>query len=102
MGVSGQCHAPAALYPKERTPLSTEQEAVWASELVGTQETRGQCRVSNPGRPVCSQALYRLSYPSSLLFSCDNGKKHLRPEILRSHGGEDVHRGLPRCDTVYV
>jgi hypothetical protein len=34
MGVSGQRHAPAALYPRERTPVPTVQEAGWASEPV--------------------------------------------------------------------
>jgi hypothetical protein len=48
-GVSGQCHAPAALYPRQRTH--------------GTPCTGG--RGSNPGRPGCSHTLYWLSYPSS-------------------------------------
>jgi hypothetical protein len=39
MVVSGQCHAPAALYPREMTPppVPIGQEAEWASELVRTQ-----------------------------------------------------------------
>jgi hypothetical protein len=37
MGVSGQRHAPAALYNRERTPVSIGQEAGWTSELVWTQ-----------------------------------------------------------------
>jgi hypothetical protein len=36
-GMSGQRHAPAALYPRGRTPEPTVQEAGWASELVWTQ-----------------------------------------------------------------
>jgi hypothetical protein len=36
MGVSGQRHASAALYPGERTPVPIEQEAGWAPELVWT------------------------------------------------------------------
>jgi hypothetical protein len=36
MGVSGQRHAPAALYPRDRTPIPIGQEAGWASELVWT------------------------------------------------------------------
>jgi hypothetical protein len=31
MGVSGQRHAPAALYPRERDPVPTGQEAGWAT-----------------------------------------------------------------------
>jgi hypothetical protein len=37
MGVSGQRHAPASLYPRERTPGTIVQEAGWASEPVWTQ-----------------------------------------------------------------
>jgi hypothetical protein len=38
MGVSGQHHAPAALYPPEKgPPVSIEQEAEWAPEPVWTQ-----------------------------------------------------------------
>jgi hypothetical protein len=37
MGVSAQRHAPAALYPRERTPIPIGQEAGWAPELVWTQ-----------------------------------------------------------------
>jgi hypothetical protein len=37
MGVSGQQHAPAALYPGERTPVPIGQEAGWAPEPVWTQ-----------------------------------------------------------------
>jgi hypothetical protein len=59
-GVSGQCHAPAALYPREWIPVSTGQEVGWASELAWTQ-ARGKilCHTwgSNPGCLVCSQKL---------------------------------------------
>jgi hypothetical protein len=37
MGVSGQRHAPAAIWPAERTPVPIVQEAGWASEPVWTQ-----------------------------------------------------------------
>jgi hypothetical protein len=37
MGVNGQRHVPAALYPWERTPVSIGQEAGWAAELVWAQ-----------------------------------------------------------------
>jgi hypothetical protein len=37
MGVSAQRHAPAALYPREKTPIPIVQDAEWASEQVWTQ-----------------------------------------------------------------
>jgi hypothetical protein len=37
-----------------------------ASELVWTQRLKILCRGSTPGRPVCSQTLYWLSYPRRL------------------------------------
>jgi hypothetical protein len=37
MGMSGQHHAPAALYPRERPSVLIVREAGWASELVWTQ-----------------------------------------------------------------
>jgi hypothetical protein len=37
MGVGGQRHAPAALYPGKGPPVPIGQEAGWASELVWTQ-----------------------------------------------------------------
>jgi hypothetical protein len=35
--VSGQRHAPTAIYPRQRTLSAIVQEAGWASELVWTQ-----------------------------------------------------------------
>jgi hypothetical protein len=55
-GVSGQRHAPAALYPRARTP-----DAYWTGGWVGLRagldtEARGKtlclCRGSSPDRPV--------------------------------------------------
>jgi hypothetical protein len=69
-GVSG-CHAPAVLYPWEMNP-----GIPWTGGWVGLRagldtEAKGKilciCRGSNPGRLACSQTLYCLSYPSSLL-----------------------------------
>jgi hypothetical protein len=63
-GVSGQHHAPAALYPRERTPVPIVQEAGWASEPVWTQRLEEKSFVcagiepGSPGRPVRSQTLY--------------------------------------------
>jgi hypothetical protein len=57
MGVSGQHHAPAALYPREKDPsVPIVQEAGWAPEPVWTQrlEEKILCprRGSNPDRAV--------------------------------------------------
>jgi hypothetical protein len=62
MGVSGQRHAPAALYPREKTP-GTHCTGGWVGRRAGLDaEARGKilclCRGSNPGRPVRSQTLY--------------------------------------------
>jgi hypothetical protein len=56
-GVSGQRHAPAALYPRERTP-GTNWTGGWVDFRAGLDtEARGKipcpCRGSNPVRPVC-------------------------------------------------
>jgi hypothetical protein len=62
--VSGQHHAPAALYPGERAP-GTHCTGGWVGPRVGLDaEVRGKilclCRGSNTGRPVRSQTLYWL------------------------------------------
>jgi hypothetical protein len=56
MGVSGQSHAPAALYPGERTP-GTHCTGGWVGPRAGLDtEVREKilcpCRESNPDRPV--------------------------------------------------
>jgi hypothetical protein len=61
MGVSGQRHAPAALYPREKDP--THYTGGWVGHRAGLDAgTRRKilcpCRGSNPGRPVRSQSLY--------------------------------------------
>ena len=63
-GVSGQQHAPAALYPRERP--GTHFTGGWvgpSAGLDGCGKSRPQ-RDSIPDRPVRSQSLYRLSYPA--------------------------------------
>jgi hypothetical protein len=69
MGVSGQHHAPAALYPRGIDP-GTHWTRGWVGPRAGLDaEARRKilclCRGSNPGLPVRSQTLYRLSYPGS-------------------------------------
>jgi hypothetical protein len=65
MGVSGQHHAPAALYPVERTP-GAHCTGGWVGFRAGLDtEARGKInylyRGSNPGRPVCIQTLLTVS-----------------------------------------
>jgi hypothetical protein len=56
MAVSGQRHAPAALYLRKRPPVPIVQEAGWAPELVWTQRLEEKsfrlCQGSNLDRPV--------------------------------------------------
>jgi hypothetical protein len=59
--VSGQVHAPAALYFQESTP-GTHWVGGWVGLRAGLDtEARGKilcvCRGSNSGRPVCSPTL---------------------------------------------
>jgi hypothetical protein len=59
--VSGQRHAPAALYPRERT-AGTHCTGGWVGLRAGLNtEARGKilcfCQGWNPGRPVSSQTL---------------------------------------------
>jgi hypothetical protein len=68
MGVSGQHFAPTALYSLGKNP-NTHWIGGWVGLIAGldTEATRKilfLCRGSNPGRPVCSQKLYWLSYPT--------------------------------------
>jgi hypothetical protein len=72
MGVSGQRHAPAALYPRGKDPR-THWIGGWVGPRAGldagdTRKILCPCRGSNPDRPARSQTLYRLSYRGSLHF----------------------------------
>ena len=62
--MSGQQHAPAALYPPRKDPVPILQEAGWVLGPVWTGEKSRPHRDSMPDRPACSQSLYRLSYPA--------------------------------------
>jgi hypothetical protein len=62
MGVRGQRHIPATFYPYEMTP-GTQWIGGWVDLRAGLNtEERGKIlclyRGSNPGHPVCSQALF--------------------------------------------
>ena len=69
--MSGQQHAPAALYPKkDRVPYL--KEGGWTPGPVWTGGKSRPHRDSIPDRPARSQPLYRLSYPvhiTTLVFS---------------------------------
>jgi hypothetical protein len=55
---------PWPLYPRERDPLSIEQEAGWAPELVWTGvENLAPTGIRSPDRPASSNSLYRQHYP---------------------------------------
>jgi hypothetical protein len=59
MGVGGQRHAPA-VYPRERDPLPTLQEAGWAPGPVWTgAENLAPTGIRSPDRPARSESLYR-------------------------------------------
>jgi hypothetical protein len=62
MGVTGQCHVPAALYPRGKDP-GTHWTGGWVGPRAGLDaEARRKilclCRGSNPDRPARSQTLY--------------------------------------------
>jgi hypothetical protein len=59
MGVSGQRHAPAALYPGEMTPVPIGQEAGWATEPVWTQRLEEKSFVSTGDRTPVVQSVVR-------------------------------------------
>ena len=62
--MSGQRHAPAALYPG-KDPVPIVQKAGWAPGPVWTgAENLAPTGFRSPGRPARSQSLYRLSYPA--------------------------------------
>ena len=66
-GVSGQQHAPAALYPG-KDPVPILQEAEWAPGPVWTGRKSRLHRDSIPDSPARSQSLYRLSYPAHIIL----------------------------------
>jgi len=82
-GVSGQQHAPAALYPRERH--GTHYTGGWgAPGPVWTGGNSRPHRDSIPDRPGRSQLLYQLSYPThcfiSLMYFKHNGMLSTKKE----------------------
>jgi hypothetical protein len=59
MGVSGQRHAPAALYPGKGPPIPIEEEAGWAPEPVWTQRLEEKSSVPVGDRTPIVQSVVR-------------------------------------------
>jgi hypothetical protein len=68
MGVSGQRHAPAALYPREKGPPRTHCTGGWVGPKAGLDtEARGKILsplpgIGSPGRPAHSQTIQLSTY----------------------------------------
>ena len=63
MGVGGQRHAQAALFPG-KGPVPVVLEPGWAPGLIWTgAENLSSTGIRSPDRPARSESLYRLSYP---------------------------------------
>jgi hypothetical protein len=83
--VSGQRHAAAALYPRERP--GTHCTGGWVGLRAGLDrcgKSRPPNRIRSPDRPACSQSLYRLSYPAHKLplnTAQYSGKAQFRPRV---------------------
>jgi hypothetical protein len=76
MGVSGQRHAPAALYPRRKDPqYPTHCSGGWVGPRAGLDAGARRkilCRGSNLDHPARSQTLYCLSYRGSSRFYCSS------------------------------
>jgi hypothetical protein len=59
MGVSGQHHAPAALYPRGKTPVPLGQEAGWTPEPVWAQSLQEKSSASVGDRTPVVQSVVR-------------------------------------------
>jgi hypothetical protein len=112
MGVRGQRHDPAALYPRERTP-GTHCTWGWVGLRAGLDtEIRGKnsclCRGSNLDRPVRSQTLYWLSYCQITGYLCSASPAVISQNeeydenveagnISFSASGTSAHLSQPKC-----
>jgi hypothetical protein len=94
MGVSGQHHAPAALYPRGKDPRYH-----WTGGWVGPRaglDAQARRRIlclrwgSNPGRPVRSLTLYWLSYPRILSLYERTSLKSKRSIAFRKINGNII------------
>jgi hypothetical protein len=66
-----QCHAPAVLYPKEKS--CTNCTGRWVSPRASLDRCGKSCDTGfwSPHRPACSQSLYQLSYPADDIITID-------------------------------
>ena len=89
--VSGEQHAPAALYPR-KDPVPIVQEAGWAPGPVWTGEKSRPHRDSIPDRPARRELLYQLSYLAHL--TSHPGTFVARPvdSAKDSQPGQQVHQ----------
>jgi hypothetical protein len=101
MGVSGQHHAPAAIYPREMDlPYPLDRR------LGGPQSRSGHekkillplpgIEPRSPGRLVRSQTLYWLSYPGSFLFELQTEFSDILHELWLQRVNTDSERPLHR------
>jgi hypothetical protein len=84
MGMSGQRYAPAALYPRERTP-GTHWTGCWVGPRAGLDtDDRGKilcpCRGSNPDRPVVQPVV---RHYTAWAIPTSNGLERVAYRMLR-------------------
>ena len=93
MGVGGQRHAPTAL-PPGKDPVPIVQESGWApGQVWNYAENLAPTGIRSPDRPVRSESLYRLGYPSRQhLLSDDIFKNVYVREMLTVSSFTTVNR----------
>jgi hypothetical protein len=73
MEVSGQRHAPAALYPRGKNPQYPLDRRVWTQGLEKNPPLSG-IEPRSPDRPARSQTIYYLDNNSEPKFTCAQTK----------------------------
>jgi hypothetical protein len=77
---------PRPLYPRERDPIPTVQEAGWALGPVWTAaENLTPTGIRSPDRPARSESLYRLSYRGPLMTFVQDIKLFVQSRKTRHH-----------------
>jgi hypothetical protein len=88
MGVSGQRHAPAALYSQgknPRYPLNRRLNPRAGLDAEARRKILCLCRGSKPGRPVRNQTLYRIKFdyiPHKAFLKCKSNVANNRVGLL--------------------
>jgi hypothetical protein len=105
MRLSGQRHASAALYDREWTP-NTHWIGGWVGLRAGLgTEARVKiiclCRGSSSGRPVCSETLCWLSYPSSQVQWYRNYTYHQLQQSITLHFALIWFSGKPAITSLH-